>query len=83
MKLDYNIQEISNEMGHLSTHYPSLLLVPETELQNGQTIVSNGDGQGHDGNNGTSMPTQQQTPSEFIGEPAKLRDCISKARSAR
>lgn len=32
-KLDYNVVEISNRAGELSSHYPSLIIIPENEKQ--------------------------------------------------
>ncbi|XP_059610409.1 myotubularin-related protein 14 [Phlebotomus argentipes] len=34
MKCDYNVVEVSNRFGQLCTHYPSRLLIPESELVN-------------------------------------------------
>lgn len=32
-KLDYNVVEINNRAGELSSHYPSLIIIPENEKQ--------------------------------------------------
>lgn len=32
-KLDYNVVEIGNRAGELSSHYPSLIIIPENEKQ--------------------------------------------------
>lgn len=67
MKIDYNVVEIPNNLGELSSHYPSTILVPEYEFQS----FNNG------GNN------RQQTIYESIYDANKLRDLINKARFAR
>lgn len=73
MKIDYNVMEISNNLGELSSHYPSTILIPEYEYQN-QNInnpVNN------------SNTNRQETIYESIYDANKLRDLISKARFAR
>jgi hypothetical protein len=70
MKLDYNVIEIPNELGELSTHYPSTLLIPENETH--FNPISN-----------LSGSRQQQTIYENTYDANKLRDLINKARFAR
>lgn len=80
MKLDYEVVEISNACGELSSNYPSTILVPENEkLSNGQ---SNGQGHG----NAVSVTAQKQQPStiyENTSDSKKLREVIFNARYAR
>lgn len=71
MKIDYNVVEISNNLGELSSHYPSTILIPEYEF--------------HSLNNPTNNlnTNRQQTIYESIYDASKLRDLINKARFAR
>lgn len=41
MKLDYNTVEIANRSGELSSHYPSLIVIPENEKQKPNGCFSN------------------------------------------
>lgn len=62
-QLDYNTVEIGNQAGELSSHYPSLIVIPENEKQkpNGlsSTIQSTSTG------NGSLQPPQSSTTSSF------------------
>jgi hypothetical protein len=71
MKIDYNVVEISNNLGELSSHYPSTILIPEYEYQNINNPTNN------------SNTNRQETIYESIYDANKLRDLISKARFAR
>ncbi|KAL7028294.1 hypothetical protein ACKWTF_005791 [Chironomus riparius] len=71
MKIDYNVVEISNNLGELSSHYPSSILIPEYEYQNINNPINN------------SNTNRQETIYESIYDANKLRDLISKARFAR
>lgn len=91
MKLDYNVVEITNSMGELSSHYPSIILIPEYENRSASQVnILNAH------NNGTQSqqqqqpqqpqqpaPQRQQTIYESTYDANKLRDLINKARFAR
>lgn len=86
MKLDYNVVEITNSMGELSSHYPSIILIPEYENRSASQVnILNAQ------NNGTQSqqqpqqpaPQRQQTIYESTYDANKLRDLINKARFAR
>lgn len=98
-KLDYNLVEISNRNGELSSHYPSLIVIPENEKQPPTTIPSTMNGcfstlfnstsststsnSGGSGSTGPLPRTQQQTIYENSYDATKLKDLINKARFAR
>lgn len=71
MKIDYNVVEISNNLGELSSHYPSTILIPEYEFHNLNNPITN------------LTTNRQQTIYESIYDANKLRDLINKARFAR
>lgn len=73
MKIDYNVIEISNALGELSSHYPATLLLPENEHHNYNPV----------NNFSNSLPQRQQTIYESTYDANKLRDLINKARFAR
>jgi hypothetical protein len=73
MKLDYNILEISNQTGELSTHYPSQIIIPEYENHNN----------GLSSATTSSSQQRQETIYESTYDTNKLRDLINKARFAR
>lgn len=95
MELDYNTVEISNKDGELSSHYPSLIVIPENEKQkpnglsstmqststNNGSVVTPPPGSGV--NNPSSQRPQQQTIYENSYDATKLRDIMLKARFAR
>lgn len=68
MKLDYEVCEITNTMGELSSHYPSTVLIPEFE---------------NPPPNSTTPAPRPQTIYENLYDAVKLRDLINKARFAR
>lgn len=68
MKLDYEVLEINNVSGELSSHYPSQILIPESEKPKDLC-------QGN-------LQKKAQILSE-TGDPTKLRELINKARFAR
>jgi hypothetical protein len=70
MKIDYNVIEISNSLGELSSRYPSTILIPEYEHHNANPVTSN-------------PLNRQQTIYESTYDANKLRDLINKARFAR
>jgi hypothetical protein len=72
MKIDYNVIEISNAMGELSSHYPANILIPENEQNNFSQV-----------NTLNSSLNRQQTIYESTYDANKLRDLINKARFAR
>ncbi|XP_070506511.1 phosphatidylinositol-3,5-bisphosphate 3-phosphatase MTMR14 isoform X2 [Chironomus tepperi] len=71
MKIDYNVVEISNNLGELSSRYPSSILIPEYEHQHINNPINN------------SNTNRQETIYESIYDANKLRDLINKARIAR
>lgn len=86
--MDYNVVEIPNQMGELSSHYPSVILVPEYELPQQNTFngfLSSTNGQPPLSGQPTSLqqPQRQQTIYESTYDANKLRDLINKARFAR
>lgn len=85
LKLDYNVIEIPNDMGDLSTHYPSVLLVPEHELKTAQNnfFLSSSSGPGTISSTNQGTQQQQQTIYESNLDSTKLRDMFNKARFAR
>lgn len=85
LKLDYNVLEIPNDIGELSTHYPSVLLVPEHELKTVQNnfFLSSSSGPGTISSNQGSQQQQQETIYENNLDSTKLRDLFNRARFAR
>ena len=82
MKLDYNVTEITNSMGELSSHYPSTILIPDYELQNGNQVNSLYSNSGIGGLS-QQQSQRQETIYESNCDGNKLRDLINKARFAR
>lgn len=95
-KLDYNTVEINNANGELSSHYPSLIVIPENEIQKPNGLTSTI--QSTSGSNGSVTPPpnvhgstannpagqqRQQTIYENSYDATKLRDIMNKARFAR
>lgn len=86
MKMDYSVVEISNSMGELSSHYPSVILFPEYENHNFSQVNNMLSSYGNGINGLTVSQTQsqrQQTIYESAYDANKLRDLINKARFAR
>lgn len=87
-KLDYNLVEISNRSGELSSHYPSVILIPENEKQSSSIPVTvNGCLNSFLNASTNSTQQQQQRTTQTIYEnsydAAKLKDLIKNARFAR
>jgi hypothetical protein len=83
MKLDYSVVEISNSMGELSSHYPSVILFPEYENQNYSQVNSMLSSYGNGLTTLQAQSQRQQTIYESAYDANKLRDLINKARFAR
>lgn len=88
MKLDYNVVEITNSMGELSSHYPSVILIPEYENRSASQVNilsahSNGSQQPPPQQQQQPAQQRQQTIYESTYDSNKLRDLINKARFAR
>lgn len=95
LRLDYDVVEISNQTGDLSSHYPAKLLIPEQEVK--PTVPTTyGEYQPKDeSNSGTpraggsqdsmaSLPTNRdQVIVDGKLDPQRLRILIKKARLAR
>lgn len=84
-QLDYNIVEISNRAGELSSHYPSLIVIPENEKQS-TSIPTTLNGCLTSTLNATLNSSQQRTQQtiyENSYDATKLKDLINKARFAR
>lgn len=71
-KLDYNVVEISNSAGELSSHYPSLIIIPENEKQSAtipntnsgfSTFFSQTQNSAASTNTGNNTNTTTSTPS--------------------
>lgn len=60
-QLDYNTVEISNRAGELSSHYPSLIVIPENEKQKPNGLTSTI--QSSSASNGSLTPPQSSTGS--------------------
>lgn len=89
-KLDYNVVEISNRTGELSSHYPGLMLIPENEKQpptpmpNMPNFCAFFTSPNMTSSAATGNPrAQQETIYESSFDAPKLKDLISKARFAR
>lgn len=89
-KLDYNLVEISNRSGELSSHYPSVILIPENEKQSSSIPVTiNGclNSFLNASSNSTQQQQQPQRTTQTIYEnsydAAKLKELIKNARFAR
>lgn len=72
LALDYNIVEVSNSGGELSTNYPHRLLVPESELPTPNAATTNGNAQG-----------ARQTIYEHNIDAVRLREHLQNGRLAR
>lgn len=73
LALDYNIVEVSNSGGELSTNYPHRLLVPESELPTPSSSATNGNGHGG----------ARQTIYEHNIDAVRLREHLQNGRLAR
>lgn len=87
-KLDYNVVEITNVAGELSSHYPGIILVPENEKQQPTTLSNMSNFCGFfNPSCSTAGPSSQRAQQETIYESSfdavRLKELIIKARFAR